>query len=145
MHLLVLGEFVSCLLNLVLESKNICVIDVTFAMENLEVDQIDTVLSKTNQVLIMFYADWCPFCQKFKPMFESLPCLIDSRSNAKYRAYGAKLNDDDNPLWDRFSISSVPTLIAFDKARPVARRDARMGVGLTKSDLDSILSELKWN
>jgi thioredoxin 1 len=115
-------------------------------MENLEVDQIDNVvLSKTNKVLVMFYADWCPFCQKFKPMFESLPCLIDSKSNAKYRAYGAKLNDDDNPLWDRFSISSVPTIIAFDGARPIARRDARMGIGLTKSDLDSILSELKWN
>ena len=115
-------------------------------MENLEVDQIDkVVLSKTNKVLVMFYADWCPFCQKFKPMFESLPCLTDSKSNAKYRAYGAKLNDDDNPLWDRFSISSVPTIIAFDGARPIARRDARMGIGLTKSDLDSILSELKWN
>ena len=110
-------------------------------MENLEANQIDNVLSKTNKVLMMFYADWCPFCQKFKPMFESLP---DSKSNAKYRAYGAKLNDDDNPLWDRFSINSVPTLIAFDEARLVARRDGRMGIGLTKSDLDSILSELKW-
>jgi hypothetical protein len=26
------------------------------------------------------------------------------------------INDDDNPLWDRFSINTVPTLIAFYKA-----------------------------
>ena len=114
-------------------------------MENLEADQIDAVLFKTNRVLVMFYAEWCPFCQKFKPMFESLPCLRDSKSNAKFRAYGAMLNDDGNPLWDRFSINSVPTLVAFDEGRVVARRDARMGIGLTKSDLDSILNELKWN
>jgi thiol-disulfide isomerase/thioredoxin len=114
-------------------------------MENLEADQIDAILTKTNKLLLMFYADWCPFCQKFKPMFESLPCFTDSQSNVKYRAYGATLNDNDNPLWERFSINSVPTLVAFDKARVVARRDARMGIGLTKSDLDSILNELKWN
>ncbi len=110
-------------------------------MENLEADQIDNVLSKTKKVLVMFYADWCPFCQKFKPMFESLT----AQSNPKYRAYGAKINDDDNVLWDKFSINAVPTLIAFDEAKLVARKDARMGIGLTKSDLDSILSELKWN
>lgn len=114
-------------------------------MENLEADQIDNVLSKTKKVLVMFYADWCPFCHKFKPMFEALPCLTDSNSNPKYRAYGAKVNDDDNALWDKFSINSVPTLMAFDEAKLVARKDARMGIGLTKSDLDSILSELKWN
>ena len=114
-------------------------------MENLEADQIDNVLSKTKKVLVMFYADWCPFCHKFKPEFESLPCLTDSKSNSKYRAYGVKVNDDDNPLWDKFSINSVPTLIAFDEAKLVARKDARMGIGLSKSDLDSILSELKWN
>jgi hypothetical protein len=59
--------------------------------------------------------------------------------------YGAKVNDDDNPLWEGFSINSIPTLIAFDENKIVARRDAKMGVGLTKSDLNSILKELKWN
>jgi hypothetical protein len=59
--------------------------------------------------------------------------------------YGAKLNEDDNPLWEKFSINSVPTLIAFDKGKLVARRDAKMGIGLRKSDLNSVLEELKWN
>ena len=114
-------------------------------MENLEAHQIDAVLFKTKRVLMMFYAEWCPFCQKFKPMFESLPCFTHPEFNAKYRAYGATLNDDENPLWDRFSINSVPTLVAFEEGRVVSRRDARMGIGLTKSDLDSILNELRWN
>jgi thioredoxin 1 len=116
-------------------------------MENLEPDQIDTMLSKDKKVLIMFYADWCPFCQKFKPIFESLPSLIptESKSKTEYRRYGAKVNDDDNPLWDKFSINSVPTMIAFEQGRILARRDARMGIGLTKSDLESIMRETKWD
>ena len=122
-------------------------VDPTLVVENLEPDQIDTILSKDKKVLIMFYADWCPFCQKFKPIFESLPSVIPTESNSKteYRRYGAKVNDDDNPLWDKFSINSVPTMIAFEQGRIVARRDARMGIGLTKSDLESIMRETKWN
>ena len=75
----------------------------------------------------MFYADWCPFCQKFKRTFE---------------AFASTYNDDDNPLWDRFSINIVPTLIAFNKSEIIARRDSKMGFGLNKSDLDSILNEI---
>jgi thioredoxin 1 len=122
-------------------------VDLTLAVDNLEPDKIDNILSKDKKFLIMFYADWCPFCQKFKPIFESLPSLIPRESEIKteYRTYGAKVNDDDNPLWEKFSINSIPTLIAFEEGRIVARRDAKMGIGLTKSDLDSIMRETKWN
>jgi thioredoxin 1 len=130
----------------VLRINYICV-NLTLNVENLEPDQIDDLLSKGNKSLVMFYADWCPFCQNFKPIFESLIPIIpkESKSKANYQMYGAKVNDDDNPLWDTFSINCVPTLIAFDKSKPVARRDAKIGKGLTKSDLNSVLKELKWN
>ena len=85
----------------------------------------------------MFYADWCPFCQRFKPIFESANSAKPASNG--YKFYESKVNDDDNPLWDRFSISGVPTLIAFDKGKIISRRDAKMGVGLNKSDLDSML------
>jgi hypothetical protein len=52
------------------------------------------------------------------------------------------INDDDSPLWNRFSINTVPTLIAFNKSKIIARRDSKMGFGLNKSDLDSILKEI---
>ena len=86
----------------------------------------------------MFYADWCPFCQKLKPSFESLANI----ANNKIRFYASMINDDDNPLWDRFSINTIPTLIAFDKSNIISRRDAKMGLGLSKSDIDSILKEI---
>jgi hypothetical protein len=52
------------------------------------------------------------------------------------------INDDDDPLWDRFSINAVPTLIAFDGDEIISRRDSKMGVGLNKTDIDSILKEI---
>ena len=84
-----------------------------------------------------FYADWCPFCKRFQPVFES--------AKSKYKKIQLKLNEDENPMWDRFAISAVPTVIAFDGNKIVARKDARMGIGLDKSDIDSLLKELKWN
>jgi hypothetical protein len=48
-------------------------------------------------------------------------------------------------LWDKFNIDAIPTLIAFEKDKIVSRRNAKMGMGLSKSDIDSLLLELKWN
>lgn len=109
-------------------------------MEHLEPSQFDTLFSSGDKVLVMFYADWCPFCQRFRPVFES---ATKSESAANLKMYASKLNDDDNPLWERFSINAVPTIIAFDKGNIVSRRDARMGAGLNDSDLDSILKEVQ--
>jgi hypothetical protein len=53
-----------------------------------------------------------------------------------------RLMMNDNPLWDRFSISAVPTLIAFDKGKIILKRDAKRGLGLNESDLDSILKKV---
>jgi hypothetical protein len=52
------------------------------------------------------------------------------------------INDDDDPLWDRFSINVVPALIAFDGDEIISRRDSKMGVGLNKTDIDSILIDI---
>ena len=109
-------------------------------MENIEPNQFDSLLSSGKRALVMFYADWCPFCQRFKPIFES--AITTKPASSGYKFYESKVNDDDNPLWDRFSISAVPTLIAFDKGKIISRRDARMGDGLNESDLDSILKEV---
>jgi thioredoxin 1 len=109
-------------------------------VEHLEPNQFDSLLASKEKALVMFYADWCPFCQRFKPVFESA-ITTKSTSNG-YKFYASKVNDDDNPLWDRFSISAVPTLIAFDKGKIISRRDAKMGIGLNESDLDSLLKEI---
>ena len=106
-------------------------------MESKDSERLDKLLSSGQKTVAMFYADWCPFCKKFKPVFESV--------KSKYKKIQLELNEDENPMWDKFAISAVPTVIAFEGNKIVARKDARMGVGLEKSDIDSLLQELKWN
>jgi thioredoxin 1 len=106
-------------------------------METIDSEQLDKLLSTGQKTVAMFYADWCPFCKRFKPVFESV--------NSKYKKILLKLNEDENPMWDKFAISAVPTVIAFEGNKIVARKDAKMGIGLEKSDIDSLLQELKWN
>ena len=106
-------------------------------MESKDSERLDKLLSSGQKTVAMFYADWCPFCKKFKPVFESV--------KSKYKKIQLELNEDENPMWDKFAISAVPTVIAFEGNKIVARKDAKMGVGLDKSDIDSMLKELKWN
>ena len=41
----------------------------------------------------------------------------------------SNIDDDNNPLWERFSIEAVPTIIAFEKGKIISSRDAKMGIG----------------
>ena len=107
-------------------------------MENLQPSQFEDILSSQEKALVMFYADWCPFCRKFKPIFET---SANFSTNSQQKFFESNIDDDDNPLWERFSINAVPTVIAFEKGKIISRRDAKMGVGLVKSDLDSIMKE----
>ncbi len=105
-------------------------------MKNLEIDEFDEIIDDGGKKVILFYADWCLYCKKFKPLFETEE---HNFQKINYSTYEAKINDDDNPLWDRFNIDVVPTVIIFEGDKIINRKDARMGVGLTKNDLFSLL------
>ncbi len=102
-------------------------------MDIAEHDRLDDAI-KEGISIVLFYADWCPYCTAFKPVFESY--------KSTYKMIKVRINEDDNPLWDRFNITTIPTIIAFKDGRIVARRDARSGIGLGKEDLKSLINEL---
>lgn len=99
---------------------------------------IDRLLSTTvKSVLVLFYASWCPFCLAFKSNFteaaDSGICVFAT----------ADLSDLNNPLWERFNIKVVPTLIFFQNARSVFRKDGTHGRGLQRDDLVFIIKEIE--
>jgi thioredoxin 1 len=110
-------------------------------MNDVNYKEFNKVVFSQVKSLVLFYADWCPYCSSFKPIFESK----EDPDNQNYRLYSVKLNEEENPLWDEFNIDSVPTIIAFENDKMVSRRNAKMGIGLSKSDIDSLLLELKWS
>ena len=108
-------------------------------MKDFNQGELDSATSGANS-LILFYADWCYYCKSFIPLYfeNSVKNLTDN----KVLIGGVKLNEDENPLWDKYDINAVPTLIAFSKNTIKDRRDAKMGVGLTKKDMEAILSSI---
>ena len=105
-------------------------------MEHVFPEEFDSkVLNSEKKTLVLFYADWCPCCTNFKPTFEEM-----NSSNLQKKA--ALVNEDENPLWDRFNIQVIPTMISFQNGKILTRRDAKKGIGLTRTDMESIIKEL---
>lgn len=105
-------------------------------MEHVLPEEFDSkVLGNDKKTLVLFYADWCPYCANFKPTFEEI-------NSEKIQKKAALVNEDENPLWDRFDIQAIPTMIAFQNGTILARRDAKKGIGLTRNDMESIVKEL---
>lgn len=93
------------------------------------------VFGNSKKMLVLFYASWCPYCVNFKPTFEEINSGVIEKK-------AALVNEDENPLWDRFNIKAVPTIVAFQNGNIIARCDAKIGIGLTRKDLESMIKEL---
>lgn len=78
------------------------------------VPQFEEVINNNPEVLVEFYASWCPHCQHFAPLLEEaasqLPIPV------------ARVEIDQNPeLTGYFQVNDIPTLILFENGQPVAR------------------------
>jgi thioredoxin 1 len=99
---------------------------------------LESQLKKSKRVLALFYASWCPFCRRFLPAFDK-----------NYSQYGfnltlrVKVDDDDNPLWEEYSIEAVPTVILFEEGKVCRRLDGIFGYGLSEKQLEDWLEEQK--
>lgn len=95
-------------------------------------------LSKTKKTAVLFVLSHCPFCNAFKPSFET----FSGECKKDCDFLEIVLDDYDNPLWEKYKIDVVPTIILFDKGRIIERCDGIGGVGLKKEDLKKIDSLL---
>ncbi len=80
--------------------------------------------------IVGFLADWCPFCRAFAPRLEAL-------AKAGRSVAVADLTDEESPLWERFGVDVVPTILVFRDGSVVFRRDGRLGRGLDAPDLEA--------
>lgn len=94
-----------------------------------------TRLGAPGLVVVGFLADWCPYCVRFLPELGRL--LEEGRT-----VVCADLSDEDDPLWERFSIDIVPTVLVFRDGREVFRANGVAGVGLTSTDLRAVREAL---
>ncbi len=98
---------------------------------------LDAHLTQNKTVLALFYSSWCPYCIRFVPFFEK------KTAGGKFNVIHVLLEDDDNPLWEEYNISAVPTVILFEEGKVRDRLDARLGTGLREEQFTNWVSELK--
>jgi len=92
---------------------------------------------KGKLIIVVFFASYCPFCSEFSSTLEKQTGKTD------YVWAKADITDDNNVFWETYNIKTVPTIIAFKDGKEVARKDAILGVGLSKEDLTMFLKNLK--
>ncbi|MBD5322649.1 MAG: thioredoxin family protein [Bacteroides sp.] len=78
-------------------------------------------IKSTPVVLVEFYADWCPHCQRMMPVIDQIKELLDGSVDIY------QLNIDLNEkLADIEHISSTPTFIIYSDGKQVWRESGEM-------------------
>ena len=85
-------------------------------------------IKRREKAYVLFYATWCPYSQKFLPVFEKY-----SRSNQKDCI--SVIVDDNPDVCEEFGIEYYPTVILFKNGKVYKRLDAEPGVGLNSKQL----------
>jgi thiol-disulfide isomerase/thioredoxin len=96
-----------------------------------EKDAFVDEIKRKDKAFVLFYASWCPFSQRFLPMFEEY-----ARSNPQECI--RVMTDDKPDICEEYSIEYYPTVLLFKKGKVMKRLDAEPGLGLTKKQLKEL-------
>ena len=114
------------------------------ATVELTADNFDSTVGDDGLVLVDFWAEWCPPCKMFGPVFEKA-------SEAHADAVFGKVDTEAEPeLAEAFGISSIPTLMIIRDgvvlyARPGALPEAALEQLITKAselDMDEVRAQV---
>jgi thiol-disulfide isomerase/thioredoxin len=87
-------------------------------------------LGKKEKAFVLFYASWCPFSQRFLPIFEEFA--------KKNECVKVEVDDNEDEICDKYSIEYYPTVILFKKGKACKRIDAKPGIGLDRKQLEEL-------
>ncbi|HEX7713843.1 MAG TPA: thioredoxin family protein [Bacillota bacterium] len=93
---------------------------------------LNEALKLNEQMLTLVFATWCPFCQRFLPVFEKY---------ARGREDFLLIQDDQEIVADRYEVEVVPTALYFEKGILEKRLDGELGVGLSERQLRDFIKE----
>jgi thioredoxin 1 len=96
-------------------------------------DDLDAFVNTKPEVYVLFYASWCPYSQAFLPVFEK---VSDENPDRCARA----VVDDDERLWNKYSIRVVPTVLIFEQGQQTRRLDGIPGQGLNETQLRQFIA-----
>jgi thioredoxin 1 len=81
---------------------------------NLTTETFTKALESNNILIVDFWADWCGPCLKVAPILDEI--------SSEYNATIVKVHVDENPeLSSKYKVSSIPTIMVFEKGIPVKK------------------------
>ena len=96
-------------------------------------DLNDQVKGK-EKAYVLFYATWCPFSQRFLPIFQEY-----AKKNQEECL--SIIVDEDPEVCEEYAIEYYPTVVMFKKGKVYKRLNAEPGVGLDKRQLKDLTEE----
>ena len=95
---------------------------------------LEKLVKSKNKVVVLFYASWCPFSQRFLPTFEKY-------SKSKPENCLRIITDDKPILCEKYEVDVVPTVLIFEKGKVTKRLDGAAGIGLSEKQLLEFVSK----
>jgi thiol-disulfide isomerase/thioredoxin len=94
--------------------------------------QFEEALKTKEKLVVLFYASWCSFSQRFLPIYQR--CTVNNPTPC----IRVKV-DDREDLCEKYSIAVFPTVLLFDKGEVAERLDGEPGEGLSEKQLRKLL------
>ncbi|MEU8895235.1 thioredoxin [Nocardia sp. NPDC048505] len=97
-------------------------------------DFADTVLLSEKPVLVDFWATWCGPCKMVAPVLEEIAGAHSDKLTV------AKVDVDANPETAKeYKILSIPTMVLFEKGKPVKQIVGAKGKAALLRELEGII------
>jgi thioredoxin 1 len=90
-------------------------------------------IQEKDQVLVLFYASWCPFSRRFLPIFREY-------SETSSRDCISVNRDESPEVCTEYSIKYYPTVILFKNGKVQKRLDSKPGIGLNRKQFEDFTS-----
>lgn len=85
-------------------------------------------------VVVDFYADWCPPCRKFGPIFDEVAGDLEGAA-----LFGKVNVDSGKSAANKHGVSSIPTIIIFKDGKEVKRRTGGTDANSFRVWVESVL------
>lgn len=91
------------------------------SVRTITLDTFEATVNEPGMVFLDCWAEWCPPCRAFKPVFEQ---AAEENSDI---IFGSINTEEERELAGRLGISSIPTIMAFRDGIGVFAQPGAMG------------------